>query len=269
MKSKLTLLGCGHLVTPLAQSLSKTHSVKAITSSVDKKVALEQLGVQHFAVALPSERHLLPQIIEGSDYLLISLPPGLRRDPNQISILENLSHFLPQKISTRVIFISSLSVYGAQGVCHEEHLPQPQSAAGKLLVQVESELRVKYGELLTIIRPGGLIDHDRHPAKYLSGKELSDPHERIHLIQENDVRAVIARVLDKAQSAPLLINLVHPSRLTKAQYYSDYCLKHQLTPPLVSTSIEKLEFGRDISSIVMPNFWPEFSYQDLAPLRNA
>lgn len=269
MKSKLTLLGCGHLVAPLVESLSKTHSVIAITSSDRKKAALEELGAKHFAVALPAERHLLPQIIAGSDYLLISLPPGLRRDPNQVSILEGLTPFLPQQISTRVIFISSLSVYGAQGVCHEEHLPRPQSAGGKLLVQVESEMRAKYGELLTILRPAGLIDHDRHPAKYLSGKELSDSHERIHLIQESDVRAVILRVLENAQSAPLLMNLVHPSRQTKAQYYSEYCQQHQLAPPIVSPSLEHLKFSRDISSVVLSKFWPEFNYRDLAHLKSA
>lgn len=263
MKSKLTLLGCGHLIAPLVETLTKTHQVTAITASASKKVFLEQLGSKHFAVPLPAQRQQLPDLTADSDFLIISLPPGLRRDPNQVSILEDLSCFLSEHIHARVIFISSLSVYGPQGACNESDQPRPQSAAGKLLVNVESELRAKYGERLTIIRPAGLVDHDRHPAKYLSGKVLSDPQARIHLIQEDDVRAVILRVLANTQTAPSLMNLVHPTRLTKAKYYSDYCHQHQLAPPIILASSENSVFERDITSIVLPQFWPEFEYRDL------
>lgn len=229
MKSKLTLLGCGHLVTPLLETLNLTHQVSVITSKNSPRTPMD-----------------------SCDWLIISTPPRA---------YESVIPHLPSEVAQGVIFISSISVFGDQGHCSDDTLPRPDKVQGELILKIEIELRRKYQEKLVIIRPGGLIDHDRHPAYHLSGKTLKNPCDRIHLIHENDVRKLILEVIERKNVAPPFINVVNPNTSSKGEYYQTICHKLSLPLPLIEESSPSSQ--RNILSDALLKFMPNFKFTDL------
>lgn len=245
MKSKILILGAGHLTTPLIPDLAQAYHLLATRSTTSKLAELQDLGASPIRYTLGDGPEALPS---ATDILLISTPP-------REGLLEVVDH-----ISARqTIFISSTSVYGEQGPCDENSELCPTTPNGQLLAHYESELRKKYQQGLTIIRPGGLIDRDRHPGKFLSAKMIKDPWERVHLIHENDVRWVIKKLIEKGpKESPPILNLVHPERAYKFDFYSDYCRRQGIALPEKNPQQkerpESASFKRDITSIESDRF---------------
>lgn len=229
MKSKLILLGCGHLVTPLLDTLKLTHQVSIITSKNSPRTP-----------------------IDSCDWLIISTPPRA---------YEGVLPYLPNEVARGVILISSISVYGEQGDCGDDTLPRPDKAQGELILKTENELRQKYQGKLVIVRPGGLIDRDRHPAYHLAGKALKNSNDRIHLIHENDVRKLILEILARKSAAPKIVNIVNPNITSKGEYYQKTCHRLSLPLPLIEENSPRSK--RNISSNALLKFIPNFKFTDL------
>lgn len=245
MKSKILILGAGHLTTPLIRELANSHQLMATRSTANKLAELETLGAIPIHYSIGEGPHALPQKL---DILIISTPPrkGLDEVFNYIS-------------AKQVLFISSTAVYGEQGPCNETSEPRSNSVSGELLAHYESLLRQRYKHGLTIIRPGGLVDCDRHPGKFLSGKIIKDPWERVHLIHEKDVRWVIKKLIEKGPGAcPQILNLIHPERAYKFDFYRDYCCHQGLALPEKNPELKDRpiapNFKRDITSIESDQF---------------
>ncbi len=245
MKSKILILGAGHLTTPLIKEFSKNYRVIATRATESKLAELELLGAKGVHYVMGASPEVLPKSV---DTLIISSPPR-----------EGLEIIFEQVQPARIIFISSTSVYGEQGICNEETSPKPISDNGKLLAGYEQKLRKRFPSGLSIIRPGGLIDHNRHPGKFLSAKVIKDPWERVHLIHENDVRWTIKKLIQtEARNFPPLLNLVHPERAYKFDFYNEFCISKNLPPPEVNPSAgprpSEPHFSRDISSVEILGF---------------
>ena len=255
MKSKLMILGTGHLMGPLLKTLCQNYQVLATTRSTQKKDFINQCGAQHLTLDLPSQGPG-QSLSDNLDFLIISTPP-----------LRHIEQSLPTHVGKRVIFISSTSVYGSQGVCDEDSQTHPESENGKILKETESKLRDMYPHRLTIIRPGGLIDHDRHPGKFLSARPIKDPWERIHLIHEDDVRSLILEVLNHHSIAPDIINCINPSRELKWDFYNHYTKKMGLPPVILKEDLSSRpvhdHFKRDISSKYFEEFMGSFTFSKL------
>lgn len=245
MKSKILILGAGHLTTPLIFELSKNYNVLATRSTESKLATLSRLGAKPLHYQLGQGAELLPKQV---DTLIISTPPR-----------EGLEVVFDHVNANRVIFISSTSVYGEQGICDEKSPLRPNSPNGVLLAHYESKLKLRYPNGLTLIRPGGLIDKDRHPGKFLSGKILKDPWERIHLIHEDAIRWTIKKLIStEPEKVPLKLNLIYPDASYKYDFYSSYCESQGIPLPLLNPETserpEVANFKRDISSLEKNGF---------------
>jgi nucleoside-diphosphate-sugar epimerase len=87
-----------------------------------------------------------------------------------------------------VLFISSTSVYNdVDAFVTEETIARPATESGKQLLETEQLLQSNINFKTTILRFGGLIGEDRHPVKFLAGREnLENPNAPINLIHQED-----------------------------------------------------------------------------------
>ena len=133
------------------------------------------------------------------------------------------------KNETRVIFISSTSVYGDhQRAVDESTPPEPDTESGKILIEQENYFRGFKNSV--IVRFGGLFGGGRHPGKFLSGrKNLEGAHRPVNLVHQKDTVGFVKLVVEKKLTGTF--NLVHPDHPTRETYYQDYCRRHQLELP--------------------------------------
>ncbi len=166
------------------------------------------------------------------DILFLNTPP-----------LKNLaaSDYL-KKISNskaqRIIFISSTSVFGESHTDVDESTPPiPDTDSGKWLWEMEQALRKHYGEKLLVVRPGGLIGGERHPARHLSGrKELAGGRDCINLVHRTDLISLILAA-PKEQTLLHAVSSHHP---TRAEYYALWCERLNLAAPeFIDESVSK------------------------------
>ncbi len=153
----------------------------------------------------------------------------------------------------RIIFISSTSVFGmSSGKVTEDTLPTPETDSARWLLAVENLLRERFADQLTVIRPGGLMGGERHPAKHLSGKvDISGGNEKINLIHREDLIGLITSV----PAAVPLVHAVAPYHPRKDDYYGTWADQLQLPRPTFKDSA----FGsREIDSAVVSSFYTDW-----------
>jgi nucleoside-diphosphate-sugar epimerase len=261
----IAILGCGWLGLPLAKSLlSKGHVVKGSTTSEGKLEVLKNAGILPFQVQLEAQQIIgtIEDFLKETNVLIIDIPPGLR---SEISSLEEMTFvnkirtlipFIEKSGIKKVIFVSSTSVYG-DGFpiieITEEKKPNPDTESGKQLAIVEALLQSNLNFKTTVIRFGGLLGDDRHPAKFLAGKtNVENPNAPVNLIQREDCIGIIEKILKHFETSEQqdnwgeTFNAVAPQHPTRKAYYQN---KAQiLNLPLPTFAEHSESKGKMISS---------------------
>lgn len=237
MNKTIAIAGMGWLGQPLAYRLATFgYTIKGSVTTVEKAAILQQNGFDAYPVEI-SESGIIGEIealLNNVDFLIIMIPPGLRKNTGADYVLK-MSHLLEAiKVSavSKIILISSTSVYDdSQGNVTEKDEPKPQTMAGKQLRQVE-ELFFNSEELqTTIVRFGGLIGGSRQPAKYLAGrKNLADGNAPVNLIHRDDCINILIEIV-KQEAFGKVFNAVNPSHSKKAEYYFQKTKELGLEPP--------------------------------------
>ena len=267
MKEKnISILGCGWLGLPLAKKLIENgFSIKGSTTSEEKLVVLEANKIQPYLIALYEDKITgnITNFLNESEILIIDIPPKLRgsQSENFVSKIKNLIVEIEKSAIKKVLFISSTSVYGDLPIFStalevtEESTLNPDSEGGKQLLEVEQLLCSNKNFETTILRFGGLIGEDRHPLKFLAGREnVENPEAPINFIHQVDCIGIIEKLINKglrqAQSDNWswneTFNAVAPNHPIRAEYYHKKALEMNLkVPTFVKDSISK---GKIISS---------------------
>ena len=235
--TKISILGCGWLGLPLAKALLQNEfSVKGSTTSLEKIPDLEQAGVEPFLLALHTDtiQGNIITFLEHSEILLIDIPPKLRGN-NKEDFIGKIKTLIPpiEKSSIKkVLFVSSTSVYADEnGLITEKTIPKPDTESGKQLLQAEQLLQSNSNFNTTIIRFGGLIGEDRHPIRFLSGREnLENPDAPINLIHQKDCIGIILKIIEK-KSWKETFNAVAPFHPSLEMYYSQKAIDLGLNLP--------------------------------------
>lgn len=257
--TQISILGCGWLGLPLAETLvKKGFSIKGSTTGVDKKEVLENAGITHYPIALETETvsEVVPEFLAGSEILIIAIPPKLRgknkdySDANKNSFvkkIENLLPFVEKSTVENLIFISSTAVYGeANATVTEDSTPNPVTESGKQLLEIENMLMVNNRIQTTILRFGGLIGPDRNPARFLAAKEnVANPDAPINLIHLDDCIGVIEKIIAE-NIWNERFNAVAPNHPTRKEYYTKKALEQNLVPPTFDHAIPSI--GKTIVS---------------------
>jgi nucleoside-diphosphate-sugar epimerase len=250
--TKISILGCGWLGLPLAKALvEKGFSVNGSTTSVEKLSLFENLGINPFLIAL-SERKVdgnIADFLENSKILIIDVPPKLRgpEKENFVSKIRNVIPFIEKSSINNVLFISSTSVYGdIHTVVSEETAPQPDTESGKQLLETEQLLQSNEHFKTTVLRFGGLIGEDRHPIKFLAGREnLDNPDAPINLIHQEDCIGIILKIIE-TNSWDETFNAVTPYHPSRERYYTQKAINLNLDLPKFDHSTPSI--GKSILS---------------------
>ncbi|WP_413999826.1 SDR family NAD(P)-dependent oxidoreductase [Flavobacterium sp. W1B] len=249
--TKISILGCGWLGLPLAKSLlDKGFPVKGSTTSEEKIPKLEIIGIHPFLIALESESvsGKIDSFLNESKILIIDIPPKLRGNSkeNFVGKIEILIPFIEKSVVENVLFISSTSVYGeANNLVTEETPLNPDSEGGKQLIIVENLLQSNPHFKTTVLRFGGLIGEDRHPVKFLAGREnLENPEAPINFIHQKDCIGIIHKIIE-LNIWGATFNAVAPFHPSREAYFTQKAVELNLTVPKFSH--EKASTGKTIS----------------------
>ena len=261
----IAILGCGWLGLPLAKSLlSKGYELKGSTTSKGKLDVLKNAGILTFQIQLEAQQIIgtIEDFLKETNVLIIDIPPGLRREISSslemtfVNKIRTLIPFIEKSGIKKVIFVSSTSVYG-DGFpiieITEEKKPNPDTESGKQLAIVEALLQSNLNFKTTVIRFGGLLGDDRHPAKFLAGKtNVENPNAPVNLIQREDCIGIIESILKHFKTSEQqgnwgeTFNAVAPQHPTRKAYYQN---KAQiLNLPLPTFAEHSESKGKMISS---------------------
>lgn len=233
----ISILGCGWLGFPLGQSLLRHgYEVKGSTTTKSKFEIIRKNGIEPFLLSVPETvNDPSNDSFWNSDCLFLNIPPKRGKSDIEITYPEKIKSVCERILKTesdnrinQVIFASSTSVYPSEeGIYCEEDadLSNTARSSGKAILKAEKLLQ-SYSELNTIIlRFGGLYGYDRHPVRYLAGKEdLSSPYKPVNLIHQDDCIKIVRKFLT-SDSVSGVFNAVsdgHPPRETFYQSAADH-----------------------------------------------
>jgi nucleoside-diphosphate-sugar epimerase len=250
--AQISILGCGWLGLPLAQALlKKGFTVNGSTTSVEKLPVLENAGIKPFLIALSEHKTdgNITDFLADSEILIIDVPPKLRgtEKENFVSKIRNIIPFIAKASITKVLFISSTSIYGDTAtVISEGTAPQPGTESGKQLLQAEQLLQNEERFKTTVLRFGGLIGKDRHPINFLGGREnLANPDAPINLIHQEDCIGIMLKIIEN-NAWNETFNAVTPWYPSRETYYTKKAIEFNL--PLPKFNHEKPSIGKTILS---------------------
>ncbi|MFN3967291.1 SDR family oxidoreductase [Flavobacterium sp.] len=248
----ISILGCGWLGLPLAKSLiAKRFSVKGSTTSLEKVSVLQNAGIDAFQIAL-SEKEIsgeMDSFLSNSEILIIDIPPKLRGNASEnfVAKIKTLLPFIEKSGIQRIIFVSSTSVYTDENsIVTEESIPQPDTESGKQLLEAEQILQSNSNFKTTIVRFGGLIGEDRHPIRFLAGRQdIENPEAPINLIHQIDCIGIIESIIEQDFFGETF-NAVTPFHPTRKDYYTQKAAALGLSLPEFNES--KRSVGKTILS---------------------
>jgi hypothetical protein len=109
--------------------------------------------------------------------------------------------------------------------------PLPDKESGKVLLEVE-KMYLKEKKIITnVIRFGGLIGADRHPARFLSGKSgITGAKNPVNLIHLKDCIGIIKKMI-KLELKQQIYNACMPEHPLKKDFYIRAANTHNLAVP--------------------------------------
>ncbi len=239
--TQISILGCGWLGFPLALSLQrKGFVIYGSTTSRSKLETLRSAAIHPFLINL-TEVNIegdINSFLDGSDVLIIDIPPKMRNNPSP-SFSEKIKELIPFILAStvnRVLFVSSTSVFGNhQGCVNEDTEPLPDTASGEELLKSERLLNENPCFKTTILRFGGLTGPDRHPVKYLAGRDdVSGANAPVNLIHREDCIGIIEKIINQNRWNETFHG-VHPEHPHKKTYYTEKAIEFGLKPPQFMT----------------------------------
>lgn len=253
-QTQISILGCGWLGLPLAKNLiEKGFSINGSTTSKSKLDILENAGIKPFLISLEAQeiRGNIQAFLEHSEILIIDIPPKLKGDSSEsfVAKIQNLVLEIEKYSVQKIIFISSTSVYPDTEnipILTEKDILNPDNESGRQLCQAEKLLSNNPNFSATILRFGGLIGEDRHPIKFLSGREnIENPEGPINLIHQKDCIGIISKIIEKDIWKETL-NAATPIHPTRKDYYTKKA--ESLGLDLPQFNLEKKSIGKIIDS---------------------
>jgi len=265
--TKISILGCGWLGFPLAKALLKKGiSINGSTTSENKLPILKDAGINPFLVSVESEGICknIDTFLAESEILIIDIPPKLRAaDPSSekkafVEKIKNLIPFIEKSTIKKVLFVSSTSVYGDDnGLVTEETIPNPETESGKQLLLAENLLLENQNFETSILRFGGLIGEDRHPIKFLAGKEnIENPDAPVNLIHQSDCIGIIEEIINQSNWNEVF-NAVAPFHPTREEYYTQKAINMNLPEPKFGpekSNIKKVILSKKVETFLNYKF---------------
>ncbi len=218
---RIFIFGLGHLsnffVKEMVDETSKEFNIGGLWRT--EKPGFETLARVDTFIA---DKDPFPKDLgDDYDWVVWSYPPF--QNYKEI-LLQADQHFNPK---TSWIFVSSTSVY-SEGLVNETSLRKGTKFRGANLVEIEDVL-YQFNRNINIIRPSGLVDSKRNPAKFFSKDK--EPYalkgEQTNLVHTKDVaRFLKFIILNDIKGEDF--NLASELRYEKSEFYNKVRALHHL-----------------------------------------
>lgn len=222
---KIGIIGLGWYGTALAEALCAKHEICGTKSTIEGVKAYAHFPFKAYFLDLnqePDYPRLQP--VFDVDVLVVNVPPPRNAEDGEALYLHQM-----QKIAEgirkynriqKLIFVSSTGVFGeSQTKADENTSPDPSREAGKILVAGEWFFISNFGNRTHIIRPGGLVGKERHPAKYLAGRTaIPGRNEGVNLVHLDDL-VELTRILIESEIKRRMFHAVSSDHPTREKYY--------------------------------------------------
>jgi hypothetical protein len=213
-KRKILIFGLGHLASFISKEFDGDDLHGTFRSG---KKNSQFNNVQKYSFNVGEE--LPGELKQQFDLIIWNFPPV----ENYIGVLKEADNFFDSQ--TPWIFVSSTSVY-QDGEVDETSETKSES----YLASIENEL-ASFKRNILILRPGGLVDSERHPARFFKGRdEVKGAQSPVNLVHTHDVARFIKHISDKEITSDIY-NLVSSQHPIKKDFYSTMLqLKNEKVP---------------------------------------
>ena len=260
---KVAIIGCGWAGKALAQSLTQDGiSVVATTRSRDNFPNLVAVGCQPVEFELPLSADDECNWLDGSDAMIIAITPQFKQGAHDYNVkVAQLTELAVQHGVKHVVLLSSTGVY--QGTADEvtevtaldlsinkvELLAQAEQAVLSSVIKPsvtkssmtkssafenDADNSKRQYQQATVLRLAGLVGPNRHPARFMSGKQgVANASTPVNLVHQADVVKAIRLVLSGAnerQSAEIY-NVVSNTHPTRQDFYQLACQQLSIEAP--------------------------------------
>jgi len=219
----ISILGFGWFGSALGLSLLEDgHTVKASVTTLQKVKALQASGIEASLISLGGHETLNPEAdFWNCDALVIASNVRLAANSTYIDGIKKVVDLVQSRNIKKTILISSTSVYGDSNTFVDEHTDcNPETASGKILLQIESLIRQLPEGHSTALRFGGLVGPGRYPGSFFAGKKgVANGLAPVNLIHLDDCIGVTKRLL-QIDSLPACLNAVGPNHPSRAEFYT-------------------------------------------------
>jgi nucleoside-diphosphate-sugar epimerase len=242
--AQISVLGCGWLGLPLAKALAKEgFDVKGSTTSPEKIELLIRSGINPFIINLDEDLsdQATVEFLNESEILIINVPPkSYLGDTSYAAKLEKLLPFIQHAGVKKVLFVSATSVYPDDNGIATEDSATATDVRGLGLLEAEQVFTTKSDFKTTVLRFSGLMGEERHPIKFLAGREnIANPDAPVNLIHLDDCIGIILKIIEK-ESWGEIYNGSAPSNPSRIDYYTKKAIEFNLPAP---------EFNHDVPSV--------------------
>lgn len=252
------IIGLGWLGLELCKALKVENlPTWGTTTSTEKLKTLsnEGLDVSYFELKENELKGSIVEQLQKTTHLFINIPPGLRKS-STTNYVQKLSRFLDLLAHASVqhlVFVSSTGVFlDAKDipVYTEESRPNATSERAKQLIDAENLILNLHLPTVQLLRLGGLVGGERHPANYLSGRnDVGNPQAPVNMIRREDAVALSKSLLQSKKSG--VFHGVYPNYPTRRFFYTQACKNMNL--PIPNFNDLDSNVGKKISSLKTSN----------------
>ncbi len=243
------ILGGGWLGQALARFYSnKGKNIRISTTTSSKIETFTSNGWEAFVLQLQANaiEGDFDNFLSDLDVLIINIPPSKAFGKLDVA-LQQWIHLYGNLLTFPVIWISSTSVFEDAPnfpIYTEEDMPNGSDDSSQVLIRCEQQI-VNLSNPWHIIRLGGLLGTDRHPIKFLSGRNnVPNPNAPVNLIAQEDVVLLIDKILH-TKLANQIWHGVHPIHPKRMEFYTQAAEIRNITVPVFCKN--KKEVGKWIS----------------------
>ncbi|MBN8851027.1 MAG: hypothetical protein BGO55_29000 [Sphingobacteriales bacterium 50-39] len=229
----ISILGCGWFGLPLAAELaSRGHLVKGSTTTKDKFPKIRVAGAEPFLLDLRQLLHQDSSVIPffHCDILVVTLPPKAGED--HAGIIQILSEVAKARGIRRIIYTSSISVYGTPDAIVDELSPvAPSMPSSRMIRDAENILRSEPAFEFVCVRFGGLVGPGRSPANFFKdASKIPNGLAPVNLIHLDDCVRITTQLVE-TPNLNLTVNAVSPHHPTRKTFYTAAALASGKLPP--------------------------------------
>jgi len=253
-KPSILIIGCGDIGLRVAQQLSRSHRVFALTSSQNRFQELREVGAIPILGDLDKPETLWR--LSGLAQTVIHLAPP-QNQGNRDCRTRNLVRILAQgsNVVRRFIYISTTGVYGDHrgGKVSEATPVSPESERAQRRVDAERVLRLwapAHGVALTILRVPGIYAADRLPLERLQSQTpalLPEQDAYSNHIHSDDLARLVCAAVYHGKPQRV-INACDGGETKMGDYFDEVADAYGLDRPVRVPAAE-------LQKIVSPMLW--------------